>query len=61
MMYHKQGFSFKILKLAPLGPTLKKLRNFYIAHKKLEVNISSYTIFQVSKFIRSKIKVGGTL
>jgi hypothetical protein len=38
-MYHQQGFSFKILKLPPLGPTLKKSLNFYIAFKKLEVNL----------------------
>jgi hypothetical protein len=52
-------FSFKILKLAPLGLTLKKSLNFYIAYKKLEVNIGLYTKFQVSRFIGSKIKVGG--
>jgi hypothetical protein len=44
--------------LAPLGPTLKKSLNFYIAYKKLEVNIGLYTKFQDSKFIDSKIKVG---
>jgi hypothetical protein len=54
-----RGFSFKILKLGPLGPTLKKSLNFYITYKKLEVNIGPYTKFQVSKFIGSKFKVGG--
>jgi hypothetical protein len=45
--------------LAPLGTTLKKSLNFYIAYKKLEVNIGWFREFQVSKLIGSKIEVGG--